>query len=72
MRTHLHHELTARDVTRWRRDRLLGAGFPLPLARRIAGDDGYDVHALVDLVARGCPPSLAARILAPLEHRDAA
>ncbi len=72
MRTHLHHELTERDVARWRGDRLLGAGFPLPLARRIGGDDGYDVHALVDLVARGCPPSLAARILAPLEHRDAA
>jgi hypothetical protein len=68
----LHDELTERDAVRWRRDRLVGAGYPLPLARRIAADAGYDLHVLVDLVARGCPPPLAARILAPLEHRDAA
>jgi hypothetical protein len=30
-----------------------------------------DLHALLGLVDRGCPPDLAARILAPLdrEHR---
>jgi hypothetical protein len=27
-----------------------------------------DLHALIELVERGCPPVLAARILAPLEH----
>jgi hypothetical protein len=26
-----------------------------------------DLHALLELVDRGCPPALAARILAPLE-----
>jgi len=33
------------------------------LARR----PGVDVHALIELVERGCPPDLAARILAPLD-----
>jgi hypothetical protein len=27
-----------------------------------------DLHALTGLVERGCPPPLAARILAPLDH----
>jgi hypothetical protein len=26
-----------------------------------------DIHALLELVDRGCPPHLAARILAPLD-----
>jgi hypothetical protein len=26
-----------------------------------------DLHALIELIERGCPPELAARILAPLE-----
>jgi hypothetical protein len=43
------------------------AGFPPPLASSLAQDDRTDVHALLDLVDRGCPPELAARILAPLE-----
>jgi hypothetical protein len=29
-----------------------------------------DLHALIGLVERGCPPPLAARILAPLEHES--
>jgi hypothetical protein len=31
-------------------------------------DGGYDVHAFVELLERGCPPELAIRILAPLEN----
>jgi hypothetical protein len=38
------------------------------LAQQLARDRGVDLHALIELVERGCPPSLAARILAPLEH----
>ena len=53
------------DVTRWRLDRLLGAGFAAPLALRLATTPGVDLHALLDLVDRGCPPDLAARILGP-------
>ena len=53
--------------TDWRRDRLVDAGFPRGLAARLARDARYDLHALIELVERGCPPALAARILAPLD-----
>jgi hypothetical protein len=52
---------------RWRARRLQSAGFPAELARRLAGWDRIDLHELLELVDRGCPPVLAARILAPLE-----
>jgi len=61
----------ASDVLSWRRDQLVEAGFRLPLAARLARDPLYDLHALIDLVERGCPPEVAARILAPLEPEDA-
>ncbi|WP_353353854.1 hypothetical protein [Intrasporangium sp. DVR] len=54
------------DVVVWRRCRLLEAGFEEALARRVAEDRALDVHALLDLVDRGCPPPLAVRILAPV------
>lgn len=50
---------------RWRAQRLLSAGFPLGLARELAQERRVDVHALLELVDRDCPPELAARILAP-------
>ena len=56
------------DVPRWRRDQLITAGFELPLAVALASDRRYDLHALLELVGRGCPPPLAVRILAPLEE----
>ena len=59
-------------VTSWRRERLVEAGFALPLATRIAHDPRYDLHALIELVENGCPPQLALRILAPLEEGTAA
>jgi hypothetical protein len=31
----------------------------------------YDVHAVIELVERGCPPDLATRILAPLDENTA-
>lgn len=55
------------DVETWRLRRLVDAGFPLPLALDLATTPGIDLHALLDLVDRGCPPELAARILAPLD-----
>ena len=54
------------DVVAWRMCRLLEAGFPPELAERLAAEPGVDVHALLALVDRGCPPHLAARILSPL------
>ena len=55
-----------RQVEHWRRDVLLRAGFDEELARALARDDGVDLHEALSLVDRGCPPALAARILAPL------
>jgi len=54
------------DVRTWRRCRLLDAGFPPELAEAVAADARCDLHALLELVDRGCPPRLAARIVAPL------
>ena len=51
----------------WRRNQLVTAGFPEPLARSLARDGRYDLHALIELVERGCDPLVAMRILAPLE-----
>jgi len=55
------------EVLRWRRGQLLRAGFALPLAAAIAADPQYDLHALIELVERGCGPELAVRIVAPLD-----
>ena len=47
---------------------LVEAGFAVRLAYALAVDGRYDLHALIELVERGCPPELAARILAPLQE----
>jgi hypothetical protein len=54
-------------VVAWRCEQLLGSGFDAELAQQLAGQCGIDLHALIELVERGCPPLLAARIYAPLE-----
>ena len=54
-------------LTKWRQERLTRAGFESELALRIASHPGFDLHALIELVERGCPPKLATRILAPLD-----
>lgn len=56
-----------RSIVGWRRDQLAAAGFPLPLAADVAADAEYDLHAVIELVERGCPAALAVRILAPLD-----
>lgn len=53
------------DVRTWRLCWLLEVGFDRELAEFLAGS-GVDLHALLELVDRGCPPELAARILSPL------
>lgn len=55
------------EVVAWRRRQLVAAGFPADLAGTLAEESGFDLHALLQLVERGCPPVLAARILAPAE-----
>jgi hypothetical protein len=54
----------------WRFERLLAAGLPPELASSVSADPGYDLHALLELVDRGCPPELAPRILAPLDSPE--
>ena len=54
------------DVITWRLCRLVEFGFDQDLAHLLASTPAVDVHALLQLVDRGCPPVLAARILSPL------
>jgi hypothetical protein len=56
------------DLAGWREQRLLRAGVEPELAATIAADCALDLHAVIELVERGCPPRLAARILAPFDH----
>lgn len=56
------------EIVAWRRTRLRKAGFDNKLAEQLSRQCGVDLHGLIELVERGCPPPLAARILAPLEH----
>lgn len=51
-------------------ERLREAGFEPAAAERLARDQRYDLHALLDLVDRGCRPELAARIVAPLDDPE--
>jgi hypothetical protein len=57
-------------VVHWRAGRLQDAGFDAHLARTLARDCAYDLHAVLELVDRGCPPELAVRILAPLDRDE--
>lgn len=57
------------SVIAWRVRRLAAAGFDLGLAERVARDCAFDLHALIGLAERGCPPELAVRIVAPIEER---
>jgi hypothetical protein len=54
-------------VVLWRTSRLREAGFDAQLAGALARDRAYDLHAVLQLVDRGCPAELAVRILAPLD-----
>jgi hypothetical protein len=59
------------DVLSWRLCWLLDAGFEPALAERLAATPAVDLHALLELVDRGCPPELAARILDPIPGQGA-
>ena len=66
--THRMSELVEKEgserakVESWRLHVLMEAGYPLPLAERIAGSDA-DLHHAVELVQRGCTHETAAKIL---------
>jgi hypothetical protein len=52
-------------VVEWRRAELMQCGFPRQLAARVARDERYDLHQLIELVHEGCSPALAVRMLSP-------
>lgn len=56
------------EIMEWRRHRLAAAGFPQDLAAELALSHDIDLHAALELTDHGCPPALAARILAPLDR----
>jgi hypothetical protein len=49
-------------VESWRLHVLIEAGYPLPLAERVAASE-CDLHVAVELVRSGCEPPVAAEIL---------
>jgi hypothetical protein len=50
-------------VESWRLHVLIEAGYPLPLAEKIAAALDTDLHEAVALIASGCDPRTAAEIL---------
>ena len=67
---HMARALNTPDASvEWRRGRLEQAGFDRALAARLAGDHRIDLHSVLVLIDRGCPPALAARIVAPLDEQ---
>ena len=72
MRPIKRHAIAGQDqdlIVRWRTGQLREAGFHPRLAETLARDCAYDLHAVLRLVDNGCPPELAARILAPLDRK---
>ena len=49
-------------IESWRLHVLIEAGYPLPLAEKLAHSSA-DLHQAVDLVKAGCMPELATQIL---------
>ena len=59
------------ELNDWGARCLTAAGFALREAYELASNDGVDLHALLELIDRGCPPALAVRITAPVEESQA-
>ena len=56
-------ETESERVERWRTEELIRVGFHPDVAVVMAIEPSIDLHAAVDLIERGCPPDVAARIL---------
>jgi hypothetical protein len=57
-----HHQDERERVASWRLHVLIEAGYPLPLAERLAQSEA-DLHRAVELITLGCEPKTAAEIL---------
>ena len=53
----------AKLITRWRLEVLKRAGYERSVALPIAADAHIDLRLAIDLLGRGCSPSLVVRIL---------
>jgi hypothetical protein len=60
--TFIERENEQAKVESWRLHILIEAGFPLPLAEKLAASEA-DLHTSVDLLRQGCSPVTAAEIL---------
>lgn len=58
----LERETEREKVERWRLRVLLDAGYPIPIAERLATSEA-DLHRAVEMVEAGCKPAVAALIL---------
>jgi len=58
----VHYETERSKVESWRLHVLIQAGYPLPLAEKLAASEA-DLHRAVDLVSGGCDHGIAAAIL---------
>lgn len=57
-----HDQNDRARVESWRLHILIEAGYPLPLAERLAQSEA-DLHRAVELIIQGCEPQTAAEIL---------
>jgi hypothetical protein len=57
-----HDQTDRARVESWRLHILIEAGYPLPLAERLAQSEA-DLHRAVELILQGCEPKTAAEIL---------
>ncbi|HYB27605.1 MAG TPA: hypothetical protein VEF89_13370 [Solirubrobacteraceae bacterium] len=67
---HGRHRGKASEAERllaWRTSQLTAAGFSRREATVLVHTADIDLHAILELVDRRCPPWLAARIAAPLD-----
>jgi hypothetical protein len=60
--TYVERDDEQAKVESWRLHVLIEAGFPLPLAERLAASEA-DLHTCSDLLRQGCTPTIAAEIL---------
>jgi hypothetical protein len=58
----IYEETERSKVESWRLHVLIQAGYPLPLAEKLAGSEA-DLHRAVELVDHGCAHEIAASIL---------
>jgi hypothetical protein len=60
---HVLEDTEQMQIELWRTEELERAGYSHRAAGRLAARQDIDLHLAIRLLARGCPPDLALRIL---------